>query len=59
MPVEQITSINDTSIKTVDDVERALAGGGEVKVSVKRMLEGRTVKFRLEAAKTEPKEEPK
>jgi len=62
-PLEQITSINDTPVKSVDDVEKALAAGGEMKVSVKRMMEGRTVKFKMDAAKTEPKaaekDEPK
>jgi len=58
-PLEQITSINDTPVKSVDDVEKALAAGGEMKVSVKRMMEGRTVKFKMDAAKAEPKAESK
>jgi serine protease Do len=46
-PYEIITSIDDQPVKTVADLEAALAKGGELKLSVKRMTEGRTVKLRL------------
>lgn len=46
-PYEIITSVEDQPINTVAELEAAFAKGGEVKVSVKRMTEGRTVKVKL------------
>jgi serine protease Do len=58
-PLEQITSVNDAPVRNVGDLEKALAAGGELRLSVKRMREGRTVKIKLDPAKPEkPKENP-
>lgn len=46
-PYEIITSVDDQPVKTVADLEAALTKGGELKLSVKRMTEGRTVKLKL------------
>lgn len=50
-PYEIITSINDTPIASVKDFESAIKLGGELRLSVKRMTEGRIVKLRLDAPK--------
>lgn len=48
-PYEIVTSVNDTPIKTIADFENAIKPGGELRLSVKRMTEGRLVKLRLDA----------
>jgi len=49
-PYEIITSVNDTPVALVADFEKAIAGGGEFRLSVKRMTEGRIVKLKISAA---------
>ena len=45
-PFEVVTSINDSPMRTIADFEASLAGGGELRLSVKRMHAGRLVKLR-------------
>lgn len=51
-PYEIITAINDQPIKTVADLEAAVAKGGELRINVKRMTEGRIVKIQLDAGES-------
>ncbi len=46
-PYEIITSVNDKPVRTVADFEKAIAGDGEFRLSVKRMTEGRLVKLKV------------
>ncbi len=48
-PYEIVTSVNDTPINAVADFENAIKSGGELRLSVKRMTEGRIVKLKLAA----------
>jgi hypothetical protein len=48
-PYETIRSINDRPIASVKDLEDAVRAGGELRIDVKRMTKGRTVKIRLDA----------
>lgn len=50
-PFETIRSINDQPVMNVGDFERLIGQGGELKLAVKRMTQGRTVKITLEPAK--------
>lgn len=45
-PYELITHINDQPLKTVADLELALAPGGDFRLAVKRMSRGRVVNLR-------------
>jgi hypothetical protein len=49
-PFELITAVNDESITTADGFNKAIAAGGEFRLSVKRMTVGRIVKVRIPAA---------
>lgn len=49
-PFEIITAVNDEPVKSVDDLQRLIAPGGELRLSIKRMSTGRLVKVRLDAA---------
>lgn len=51
-PFEIVTAINDSPITSVSDFEKAVKEGGELRLSVKRLTEGRIVKVKL-AAKDE------
>jgi hypothetical protein len=53
-PMETIRSINDKPITSVKDFENAIKAGGEFKLSVKRMTQGRTLKVKCEPAGTGP-----
>lgn len=53
-PYEIIRSINDQPIKNVQDFEEALKQGGELRLAVKRMTQGRTVKLKVDAADGKP-----
>ena len=46
-PYEIIVSVDDQPIRTVAELEAAFAKGGELKLAIKRMTEGRTVKLKL------------
>lgn len=49
-PFELITAVDDAPVKSVADVEKAIAAGGEFRLSVKRMTTGRIVKLKVGAA---------
>jgi len=49
-PYEIITSVGDAPIASVADFEKAIGAGGEFRLSVKRMSEGRIVKLKVAAA---------
>jgi hypothetical protein len=53
-PFETIRTINDQPVNNVKDFERLISQGGELKIAVKRMTQGRTVKIKLDG-KTEVK----
>ena len=42
-PYEVITHVNDQPVATVKEFEQAIAGGGELRLSIKRMAKGRIV----------------
>ncbi|MBS0188523.1 MAG: PDZ domain-containing protein [Planctomycetes bacterium] len=42
-PLEIVKSVNDVPISNIKDFEAAIKSGGELKMSVKRMTQGRTV----------------
>ena len=42
-PYEVITHVNDQPVTTVKEFEQAIAGGGELRLSIKRMAKGRIV----------------
>ncbi len=46
-PYETITHVNDQPVMTVKDFERLIAGQTELRLSVKRMVQGRVVKITL------------
>ncbi len=50
-PFEIITAIDDKPLRNVGELEAAIAKGGEFKLAVKRLSEGRVVKLRVEAEK--------
>lgn len=49
-PFEIITHVNDQPIFTVEDFQKTTESGGELKLSIKRMLVGRVVTIKVEAA---------
>lgn len=49
-PFEIITQVGDTPMRSVADFEAALKAGGELRLSVKRMTDGRIVKLRMDPA---------
>jgi len=49
-PYEIITHINDAPVATVRDFERLISGGDELRMSVKRMTQGRVVRIKRSAA---------
>jgi hypothetical protein len=51
-PMETIRSVNDKPVNNVKEFEAAIKGGGEFKLSVKRMTKGRTVKLKIDPAGT-------
>ncbi len=53
-PYEIITSVDDAPVITVADLEKAISAGGEFRLSVKRMSEGRIVKLKVAAAADAP-----
>ena len=46
-PYETVTHVNDQPVMTVKDFERLIAGQTELRLSVKRMVQGRVVKITL------------
>jgi serine protease Do len=54
-PFETIRTINDQPVTSVKDFERLASGGGELKLAVKRMTQGRTVKIKTDAKPDAPK----
>ncbi len=56
-PYELITHVNDEPVQTVKDLERLLAPGGELRLSIKRMHRGRIAKVDLPPAGAEEPEE--
>jgi hypothetical protein len=53
-PMETIRSVNDKPITSVKEFENAIKAGGEFKLAIKRMTQGRTVKVKCEPAGTGP-----
>lgn len=47
-PYELITHINEQPVNNVKDFEKLVAGGGELKLSMKRMAKGRIVSIKTE-----------
>lgn len=56
---EIILSVNDQPVNSTADMEKAFAVGGDMKLAVKRMTEGRTVKFKLPVPKSDKPAEAK
>ncbi len=54
-PYEIITHINDEPITSPKAFEKAIAGPGELKFSVKRMTRGRVVKIKRDGKKPDDK----
>ena len=50
--METIRSVDDKPVNNVKEFEAAIKGGGEFKLSVKRMTKGRTVKLKIDPAGT-------
>ncbi|QKK09458.1 MAG: hypothetical protein HND58_15670 [Planctomycetota bacterium] len=46
-PFELIVAVNDEPVHTVEEFEKAIAGGGELRLSVMRMHLGRIVRVAL------------
>ncbi len=46
-PFELIVAVNDEPVYTVKDFEKAIAKGGELRLSIMRMHLGRLVKIRV------------
>jgi len=57
-PFEMITHVNDKPILTVKDFEQAIPKAGEIRLSVKRMNQGRVVKIDMSAPVPAPVEGP-
>jgi len=54
-PFEIITAVNDQPVHDVREFQKLITGGGELRLAVKRMTQGRVVKIRLaETADTQP-----
>jgi hypothetical protein len=53
-PMETIRSVNDKPVTSVKDFEDAIKSGGDFKLAIKRMTQGRTVKVKCEKAGTGP-----
>jgi len=49
-PYEIVTSINDQPITSVADAEKGLKAGGEMRIGIKRMTQGRIVKVKAGVA---------
>lgn len=47
LPYERITQVNDAPVASVKEFEKAVATGGEIRLSVKRQTQGRIVKITL------------
>ncbi len=47
-PYEIITRINDKPVMNVEDFEKLIATGGELRLSVKRWTRGRVVKIKID-----------
>jgi len=57
-PYEMITHVNDKPILNVGDFEKAIPKEGEIRLSVKRMNQGRVVKINMSAPTPAPAEAP-
>jgi serine protease Do len=55
-PFELITGANDQPVTSVEDLEKLLAPGGEMKLSIKRWTKGRVVKIELPKPKAAEEE---
>lgn len=44
---EVVTRINDQDVKTVDDFEKLIAGQEELRIALKRMMQGRVVNIKM------------
>jgi hypothetical protein len=53
-PYETITHVNDKPVMNVKDFEQSIAGQTELRLSVKRMAQGRVVKINTAAAQEKP-----
>jgi len=53
-PYETVTHVNDKPVMSVKDFEQSIAGQTELRLSVKRMAQGRVVKINLAAAEEKP-----
>jgi len=51
-PYEIITAVNDKPVKTAKDFQKQIAGQSALRLSVKRMLKGRTVKVQMTSSAT-------
>lgn len=52
-PFELVLAVNDAPVRSVAEFEQAIAPGGELRLSIKRMREGRIVKIKIDPAKTD------
>ncbi|MCX5671489.1 MAG: PDZ domain-containing protein [Planctomycetota bacterium] len=57
-PFEMITHVNDKPIASIRDFEKAIPKEGEIRLSVKRMNQGRVVKINMSAPTPAPAEGP-
>jgi hypothetical protein len=57
-PYEMITHVNDKPIANIKDLENAIPKEGEIRLSVKRMNQGRVVKINMSAPTPAPAEPP-
>ena len=59
-PYEIVLNVNDTPIRTTQDFEKAVttSTAGELRLSIKRMTEGRIVKLKSAGGKSEPAAKP-
>jgi len=48
-PYEVVTRVNDQDVKTVDDFEKLIAGQEELRITLKRMMQGRVVRIKTGA----------
>jgi len=55
-PYETITHVNEQPVANVKDFERLLAGQQELRLAVKRMVQGRVVKITLPGGPEKPRE---
>ncbi|MCX5647712.1 MAG: PDZ domain-containing protein [Planctomycetota bacterium] len=58
-PYETITHVNEQPVANVKDFERLIAGQQELRLAVKRMVQGRVVKITLTGGPEKPQEPPK